>query len=368
MFHSSNTLPDGQKEGVLAKADLLLNAYAKSGCAGVGIGDRDLGALGVEKFKELATKAKFPILNANLVYSKNNKAVFTPNILLERAGLKIGVFGLLTPGANLAESDTYTLLAPVDVARAQVAELQDGGADVIIMLAHLDRRDAGAVTKEVPGIDLVLGGQAMGNSNFLESLSDAWYVEPGQKGKHLAIVTLNMTEGGKKPFVVREAARKLKQEIIAVEGRIERYVKLANGPSKPGTRTANKERFTGVIASLVRQHQELATKAASVAKAEPNAPFLSLEMVAMNKKLRDDGEVAGWITEYNSKYGKASGHGGVPHPARPITKATRPSRVINHQAIRATGGKPVTADPAKKEGGSASAPKSTTVKKVVRPK
>ncbi len=378
MFHTSNTLAETQKEAVMVKADLLLKAYADQGVAGIGIGDRDLSALGVDVLKGFAKAAKFPFINANLVVAKSGEPVFTPNLVVERAGLKIGLFGVITAGANLTEKEEYQLLNPVDVAKEQVKQLQDGGAEVIVMLAHLDRRDAGAVIKDVPGIDIVLGGQSMGTSRFIERLQDAWWVEPGQKGKHLAVVTLNVPEGGKRPFVVREESQKLRDELKAVDQRIARYVKLANGPSKPGTRTANKDRFKGVIKSLERQRKELAEKATKIAKAAPDAPFLSLEMVAMSKKLRDDEEIAGWVTEYKAKYDVKKGRRAtLPHPDKPISRTTRPGRAINHKAIRATGPLKGAKGTATKEtkgtsGGTASkttkTKKSTMIKMVVRPK
>ena len=350
----------------MAKADLLLKAYAGQGCAGIGLGDMDVGALGIKTLKELADKARFPFINANIVQDKSGEPVFTPHILVERAGLKIGVFAVITPGANLGNKSEYRILPSDEAARAQVEKLTGAGAEVIVMLAHLDRRDAEKVVKDVPGIDVVLGGQSMGTSRFIERLQDSWWVEPGQKGKHLAVVTLNMTEGGKRPFVVREESKKLSDELVAIDKRIERYVRLANGPSKPGTRTGNKDRFKGVIKSLESQRKELAIKATRIAKATPDAPFLSLEMVPMNKQLRDDEEIGTWVSEYKTKYDqKAVRKGTLPPPSKPLSRATRPGRAINHKAIRATGPGKST----ETSGGTASKPTtSTTVKKVTGPK
>ena len=354
----------------MAKADLLLKAYAGQGCAGIGLGDMDVGALGVKALKELAGKAKFPFINSNLVLAKNGEPVFTPNVVVERGGLKIGVFAILTPGANLGDKEEYRILPSDEAARAQVGKLMDAGADVIVMLAHLDRRDAEQVVKDVPGIDIVLGGQSMGTSRFIERLQDSWWVEPGQKGKHLAIVTLNMTKDGKRPFVVREESKKLSEELTAIDQRIERYVRLANGPEKPGTRTGNKDRFKGVIGSLENQRKELAMKATKIAKVTPDSPFLSLEMVAMNKQLRDDEEIAQWVTEHKAKYdNKTARRGTLPPPSKPLSRAARPGRVVNHNAIRATGPDKSTAGTS---GGTASksttSPTSPAVKKVVSPK
>jgi 2',3'-cyclic-nucleotide 2'-phosphodiesterase (5'-nucleotidase family) len=346
LFVTTNTLTDAQKEATLAKADLLVRSFNKQACKGVGIGDRDLGALGVAGLQELAKKAEFPFLCANLVHRKDNKPVFTPHVVVEAAGVKLGLFGLVTGGANVPEKDDYNLLPPVDAAKAQVKALEAAGVDAIILLAHLDQRDAQTVVAEVPGIDVVLGGQSMGSSRFLERMKDSWWVESGQKGKNVGIVVLNLTEGGKRPFVVREEAAKLKEELTALDSRIQRYVKLANGPERPGTRSGNKDRFKGVVSSLVRQRDELAAKAVNISKAAPDAPFLSLDMVGMSKKLRDHEETAKWVEEYKAKYEQKGNAAMSRRGTQPVSRATaRPGRAVPHKAIRTLG--PGTAGAAK---------------------
>lgn len=317
MFLESNGIVEGQKEAVAARADLFIKAYNKSGVAAYGLGDRDLSALGVEGLKALAKKAQFPFLNANVV-DKDGKPVFTPTLVVEVAGFKVGVFGIVTGGAEFPEKEQYKLKDPTEATKAAVADLGNQGVDAIVMLAHLDRPDADAIVKAVPGIDVVLGGQSMGSSQGLDPVGAGFWAEAGQKGKFLNIITLNLSAKGHKAFVVREAAAKLKAEVAELDDRIRRYSKLQNAPSVPGTRTADPGRFKGVVESMLKHRATLEEKAAKLAKVPEDAPFLSFTAVPMNKALRDDTEVAGWVTEYETKYPPA-GHGVTrPVPGQPV--------------------------------------------------
>ena len=110
-------------------------------------------------------------------------------------------------------------------------------------------------------------------------------------------------------------------------------------------------------------------KALKIAKFAPDAPDVSLEMVAMSKTLRENDEIGVWVSAYTAKYDAKKGRSpALPHPDKPLSRKTRPGRVINHKAIRATGPLKGTGT----SGGTASkttkSTKSTKVKKVVRPK
>ena len=75
-------------------------------------------------------------------------------ILVDAAGTRIGLFGLLYPiEKNYARSSDVKASA-----RVAVAALEEDGADVIIAITHQDMRDDVDLVKEVPGIDLVIGG------------------------------------------------------------------------------------------------------------------------------------------------------------------------------------------------------------------
>ena len=356
LYHRLNTISEGEREAADVKADLYMKTYSKAGCKGLGIGDRDVGGFGVAGLKKLEAKAKFPFLCSNLT-DVDGKPVFTTHTVVDAAGYKVGIFALLTPGANLTEKEKYRFVPPVESAKAMVEKLKSEKVDAIVLLAHLDKRDVEKIVAEVEGISMVLGGQSMSHSKSLERLGNTWWTEAGQKSKHVNVVTLNVVEPGLKPFVVREESDKLKTELAGLDNRIKRYVKLAQGPSTPGTRSSNKGRFKGVIASLVKQRKALAARAGQLKQEDPNAPFLAFEAVPLNKKQREDEEVAGWVTAYKTKYDTKPKRPAMSRGSRKGITRNPTNRKIPHAAIRALGGPKGKMDGVKKDGsGKAPAP------------
>ena len=56
----------------------------------VNVGEKDL-MMGFKFLSDLAQKAKFRILSSNLLDKKTEKAIFSPYVIKEIAGLKIGI-------------------------------------------------------------------------------------------------------------------------------------------------------------------------------------------------------------------------------------------------------------------------------------
>ncbi len=96
--------------------------------------------LGKDVFIKLTQKAKFPILAANLIDKKTNQVYskVKPYTILEKKGLKIGIFGLCTEATekmsfpdHIAELD---FSAEVPAARKAVKELRTQGVDIVVAL------------------------------------------------------------------------------------------------------------------------------------------------------------------------------------------------------------------------------------------
>ncbi|MBL8966971.1 MAG: metallophosphoesterase, partial [Spirochaetaceae bacterium] len=91
-----------------------------------------------------------------------------PTTIVERGGLKIGVFGLL--GKDAADDSPYAWPLvfgdPVESAKKAVAALKAAGADLVICLSHggtsrdPDRSADQLLAKAVPGIDVIVSGHS----------------------------------------------------------------------------------------------------------------------------------------------------------------------------------------------------------------
>jgi 2',3'-cyclic-nucleotide 2'-phosphodiesterase (5'-nucleotidase family) len=145
-----------------------------------GPGDDPRGAL-----KARAAAAHFPFLAANVLDSATGRPVawphFAPSVMVERAGVRIGIIGLSTestPHTTMSSNFAGLSIAPLAPAvAAEAARLRSRGAQVIVVAAHAggrcrdfdDPRDAAScepdqeifeVARALPPhtVDVIVGG------------------------------------------------------------------------------------------------------------------------------------------------------------------------------------------------------------------
>lgn len=118
---------------------------------------------GLENMARLFRLAKFPILCANYdVKGTVLEGLVKPYIILERGGLKIGVFGVSPEMEGLVQADKYEGVGyndPITVAQ-EMADLLKKQCDVVICLSHLGFNSDEALVQKTTGIDVILGGHS----------------------------------------------------------------------------------------------------------------------------------------------------------------------------------------------------------------
>ncbi len=180
-----------------ASADIL--AYNYMGYDAMAIGDHDLNRP-IGKLREQERLADFPFLSANIAF--DDKKLFTPYIVKDYNGFRIGIFGLTTHDAadNNFFARNLEFDDEIETAKKIVAELKNNeGADMIIALSHLGiRRDnRNTVTsidlaRKVDGIDLIIDGHSHTYLSSPLKLNDTYIVSANEQGKYLGkgIVTV----------------------------------------------------------------------------------------------------------------------------------------------------------------------------------
>ncbi|QIX60745.1 twin-arginine translocation signal domain-containing protein [Hymenobacter lutimineralis] len=131
---------------------------------------------GLEGLQKQLPNAAFPFLSANYDFSETLLAGrFQPYKVFEKAGHRIGVFGVGIKLAGLVADRNYgatKYLDPIATARDMVAKLRGAEkCDMVICLSHLgykyedEKIDDFKLAAGAPGIDLILGGHT---HTFLE--------------------------------------------------------------------------------------------------------------------------------------------------------------------------------------------------------
>ena len=124
---------------------------------------------GLDNLARLVALAKFPFVCANYDFTGTAcEGLVKPYVVIERAGVKVGVFGLSPDPAGLVPQNCYEgvrFSSPVDAARLAVEALEKEGCSVIVCLSHLgwkipNEYNDERLVAETEGIDVVLGGHS----------------------------------------------------------------------------------------------------------------------------------------------------------------------------------------------------------------
>lgn len=148
----------GTLESNLNEGYSVVEAYNALGYAAAAIGNHefDFGPAGPRSIPESAdddpqgalraraSKANFPLLGANLIDSGTGEMVdwenVLPSVMVERAGIRIGIVGVLTestPATTIAANTQGIEIAPLAASIEEQARLlRRGGAALIVVVAH----------------------------------------------------------------------------------------------------------------------------------------------------------------------------------------------------------------------------------------
>lgn len=163
--------------------ELGLDAYA--------LGNHEFDE-GDGRLAELIEVANFPIVSSNMqptmaspLYNVADR--IKPYVIKEIDGEKIGIIGILkvekTMNSSLA-SDDLTFTDEIETAKKYVAELEEQGINKIILLSHVGYYNDFLFAENVPGIDVIIGGDThtlLGDEEVLGAvgLAQAYYGQTG---------------------------------------------------------------------------------------------------------------------------------------------------------------------------------------------
>jgi len=182
----SNPIPENEVKKVSEKAQLILEGFNLMGYDALSIGDDDL-TLGRDFLIEMSKKAHFSFLSSNIVHEDSGKLLFQSYLLKEIAGMRIGIFSLLSPDLFSGPSDPrrkgLIIQDPVETAHAMVRELQPK-TDLIILLSHLSYPKDVELAQNISGIHLIIGGHTGTNLVYPSLIKNTYLLQTAPKGMY----------------------------------------------------------------------------------------------------------------------------------------------------------------------------------------
>jgi 2',3'-cyclic-nucleotide 2'-phosphodiesterase (5'-nucleotidase family) len=167
-----------------AKATLMVEALNLMGYNALGIGDDDL-ALGRDFLVNLSKKAYAPFLCANLLDAASGKPVFQSQVIKEVAGLRVGIFGLISPDSFSGPQDArlkgLKISNPIETAQHIVKELKPN-TDLIILLSHLGYPKDSELAQAAPGVQIIVGSHTGMSLTYPPIIKDTVILHTPPKG------------------------------------------------------------------------------------------------------------------------------------------------------------------------------------------
>jgi len=190
------------------------------------VGNHDVEA-GHAVYDRLVKEYNFPLLAANAVNARTGKPYFKPYCILEKKGIRIAVFGLVTPAIpDWLPQELYSGIEfrdMVETARLWMPVILNEKPDLVVGLFHsgwdkereggqnydpLNENGSAAVAYNVPGFDIIFNGHdhRLANEKFVNSAGDTVLIlDGGSRSEKIAqadIIFSSRKVKGKKQKVI----------------------------------------------------------------------------------------------------------------------------------------------------------------------
>ena len=178
------------------------------------VGNHDVEA-GHSVYDRLVKEYNFPLLAANAINVKTGKPYFKPYHIIEKEGIKIAVFGLVTPEIpNWLPPELYSGIEfrdMVETAKLWMPVILNEKPDLVVGLFHsgwdmsreqfqksnhLGENGSASVAYNVPGFDIVFNGHdhKLANEKFVNSIGDTVLIlNGGSKSEKIAQADITFT-------------------------------------------------------------------------------------------------------------------------------------------------------------------------------
>jgi 2',3'-cyclic-nucleotide 2'-phosphodiesterase / 3'-nucleotidase / 5'-nucleotidase len=198
---------------------------------------------GIPALEKIISQFKGKTLCGN-VYKKDGSRLAEPYTIIEKAGVKVGIIGMVTPNITRWDSANlkgYKVTNPIDETKAAIAEIKDK-VDIIIAVDHMgENNEYGVegsgvldVAKACPELTAIVSahahskipcdyyydGQVYNKDSATEEVkkNGILIVEPYKWGRALSQINIKLTEKDGK-FVVENKAADMSAELHYMSGK-----------------------------------------------------------------------------------------------------------------------------------------------------
>ncbi len=202
---------------------------------------------GLDVMQAALGAAAFPIVSANIYRLPRDTFAFTPEVILHRGGVRVGVTGLTTPGVMVWDRDNVSgrvmVKRVIPQAGLALERLRAGGADVRIVIIHSGMSNPSSYDTSGVGAENVASALAslpvkphlvvVGHSHRMMTdsvINGVHFIQPRSWARSLAVAHLWLVRDGNATGfqVVRVEAEQLSLENIPPDPIVTRRLEAAH--------------------------------------------------------------------------------------------------------------------------------------------
>ncbi len=246
---------------------------------------------GMDFFKELDQKSSFGWLSANIVNKETKLPIFTPYIIKEKAGLRIGIAGLTGSDqfAGKPEDGDFVVL-PWQSILPQIIEEMKSQCDMIILLSSFPSVENKRMSAEVSGVHILIESGSNPRNNSPELSNNTLLCRTGKNGKYLGLLRINWNESGQWENTSNDPMLAKKQEHDRLEWQLKRLRSKGDPELIYRDKPANLRAYRKLMARQDELEKEMLSQ--QTCEDESNQATFNNSFLELGPKVANDPEIA----------------------------------------------------------------------------
>lgn len=172
--------------GVPLVAEKAWKFLAEAGCDVGTLGNRETHVL-ESAFRMKIEGCRHTLVCANLS-TRDGRRVLPPSATFERAGLRIGVVGVMVPMVTdrmkSRHLSAYLWSAPIPAVAAEARRIRES-VDVLVAITHIGHTQDRELATACPEIDVILGGHSHTVLDAPQRIGKVWICQGGSHGRYV---------------------------------------------------------------------------------------------------------------------------------------------------------------------------------------
>jgi 2',3'-cyclic-nucleotide 2'-phosphodiesterase (5'-nucleotidase family) len=290
---------DEGRQTAAERARLIARAYRDAGYDAALFGKRDL-ALGLPLVRELAAVMDVRALGANVRDRAANRELWPPPPIIQRRGVAVALLGLVGPPTAAEAQEGFLDRAgieiepPVAAAQRLLPELRKQ-ADIVVLVANMNRATLADVLAQAKGVDFVLqSGEASAITQRVEIVHGAPVATIFRGGRFVGRFEIALTEPGRR-FAGSDDRQLLERKIKRYREYLDALAREAGGADKIAAHFAGQP---DVLAQVARYGKDIETWRADLSELHEKGNRYSFELVELTPEFGEDAAVARAVADF----------------------------------------------------------------------